>query len=94
LQSNLKGYAFLFYLIFKLKKQLRYLEENIKTPVLCEIDDDIEENTSHANNIDADCIVNITNTPLNENYEMIKIEGGNLNLTIEPDKISNKNTLY
>ena len=85
-----KGYIFLFYLTFKLKSQLRYLEENIKAPAICEVDGDIEKSTSHTNMVDGDCIVNTTNTPLNENYELINIEGGNLNETILAEKISNK----
>ena len=85
-----KGYIFLFYLTFKLKSQLRYLEENIKAPAICEVDEDVEKSTSHINIVDADCIVNTTNTPLNENYELIHIEGGNLNETISAEKISNK----
>ena len=85
-----KGYVFLFYLTFKLKNKLRYLEENIKAPAICEVDEDIEKNTDNVNFVDVDCVVNITNTPLNENYELIKIEGGNLNQSIEADKISNK----
>jgi hypothetical protein len=85
-----KGYVFLFYLTFKLKNKLRYLEENIKAPAICEVDEDIEKNDSKLTIVDVDCVVNITNTPLNENYELIKIEGGNLNQSIEADKISNK----
>ena len=44
-----KGYIFLFYLTFKLKSQLRYLEENIKAPAICEVDEDIEKNTDNVN---------------------------------------------
>ena len=85
-----KGYVFLFYLTFKLKNQLRYLEENIKAPSICEINEDIEKSSSKFTIVDVDCVVNITNTPLKENYELIKIEGGNLNLSIKADQISNK----
>ena len=85
-----KGYAFLLYLTFKLKNQLRYLEENIKVPGICEINEDIEKNYSKFAKVDADCVVNIANIPLNENYELIKIEGENLNLSIKADQISNR----
>jgi len=44
-----KGYIFLFYLTFKLKNKLRYLEENIKAPAICEVDEDIEKNTDNVN---------------------------------------------
>jgi hypothetical protein len=77
-------------LTFKLKSQLRYLEENIKAPAICEVEGDIEKSTSHTNMVDGDCIVNTTNTPLNENYELINIEGGNLNEPILAEKINNK----
>jgi hypothetical protein len=85
-----KGYIFIFYLTFKLKDQLRYLEENIKAPAICEVDGDIEESTSQTNIVDGDCIVNDTNTNLNENYEPINIEGTNLNQSLLAEKISNK----
>jgi hypothetical protein len=77
-------------LTFKLKDQLRYLEENIKAPAICEVDGDIEESTSQTNIVDGDCIVNDTNTNLNENYEPINIEGTNLNQSLLAEKISNK----
>ena len=85
-----RGYVFLFYLTFKLKSQLRNLQENIKTPAICEVVGDIEKTTSNVNFVDADCVANITNTPLNQNYELINIEGGNFNQSILADKISNK----
>jgi hypothetical protein len=85
-----RGYVFLFYLTFRLKSQLRNLQENIKTPAICEVVGDIEKTTSNVNFVDADCVANITNTPLNQNYELINIEGGNFNQSIMAEKISNK----
>ena len=79
-------HAFLVYLTFKLKNSLRYLEENLKIPVICEIDDDVEEENDDVNNVDYECI---GNTTISEKYELTGIEGNNLNDNIINN--SNKN---
>ena len=80
--------VYIFYLTLKLKQGASSnLEETKKVPSICVIENDFEKNTNRINYVDADYVVNET---IDENYEISNIEGENLNKTIFPEKINNK----
>ena len=80
------GYAFIFNMTFNLKNESNNnLEKVKKVPAICIIEDEIEKNTTRVNSIEANCVVNQT---IDEKYEVSNIEGGNLNKSITPEKIS------
>lgn len=97
-------HAFLIYLTFKIKYDLRNLNEIIKIPAICEIKEETEETIDYANIVDFDCIGNTTIE--DENYKLINIEeddnnseiiiNGNINeinkIINESDDLGNKIT--
>ena len=87
-------HAFLVYLTFKLKHSLRNLQETLRIPAICEINDENEETNDDVNIVDYDCIGNET---VKGNYELIDIEGNysniNNNIINNPSK-NNSNYTY
>ena len=86
-----EGYAFIVYLIFRIRIGLRNLEETIKVPAICENSKEIEENDNDVNIVDYNCIGNQT---IDDNLELVRIEGENTNNLIinNPDKTSSEYT--
>ena len=72
-------HAFLIYVTYKIKYGLRNLEEEIKIDTICQIKEEVEEAINSVNTVDYDCIGNANNHNLNNDYELIKIEGNNEN---------------
>jgi hypothetical protein len=66
------GHAFLIYLIFKIKQQLRNLEDSkdeIRIKAICEILEEVEESKNETNSVEYECIgdsngINLNNTIL------------------------------
>ena len=86
------NYAFIVYLIFRVRIGLRNLEETIKVPAICENNEEIEENSNDVNIVDYDCIGNQT---VGDNMELVGIEGENTdnNIISNPNKTSSEYTL-
>ena len=77
-------HAFLIYLTFKIRYELRNLEEIpeiLKIPAFCEIEEGVEENEEYASIVDYECI---GNSSISENYKLIEIA--------EPD--NDENTIF
>ena len=65
-------HAFLIYLTFKIKYNLRNLQETINIPAICESEDGFEETNNSTNIVDYECIGNET---VGDNYELNDIAG-------------------
>ena len=72
-------HAFLIYLDFKLKysKNNRNLQEGIKIPAICQIEQSVAEVNDSVNIIDYDCIGNTNSSENLEEYELKNIVEGN-----------------
>ena len=68
-------HAFLVYITFKIKHGLRNLQDEIKMPAICEIEDETEESIDNVNIVDYNCIGNSKIEPDNNNiYTLARIE--------------------
>ena len=67
-------HAFLVYITFKIKHGLRNLQDEIKMPAICEIEDETEESIDNVNIVDYDCIGNSTIESDNNIYTLTRIE--------------------
>ena len=65
-------HAFLIYLTFKIKYNLRNLQETINIPAICESENFFEETNNSTNIVDYECIGNET---VGDNYELNDIAG-------------------
>ena len=66
-------HAFLVYLTFKIKHGLRNLQETLKIPAICEIQEAVEEIEDYVNIVDYECI---GNSNIDDNYDLIGLEEG------------------
>ena len=73
------GHAFLLFLNFILKHQIRNLqnEEKITIPAICEIINSVEETNDDVNMVEYDCIGNLINAINITDYTLDNIEEGN-----------------
>ena len=79
-------HAFLVYLTFKLKHSLRNLQETLRIPAICEINNEIEETNDDVNIVDYDCIGNET---VKGNYSLTDIEADNSEYNLNNILINN-----
>ena len=64
-------HAFLIYLTFRIRQRLRNLQETIKIPAFCEINNGVAKTDDNINIVDYECI---GTSIIDENYELIGIE--------------------